>query len=476
MAVPRIAIEVALDSFTQSLGDPHQPATCATHLVGCVAVIYNLRTGIPTPNTRAVSRHHGFFNLAVSFLTAPRTSTEFSRLMSHLGQCACPVSHPGNEQLHNIGLYWAEYYKCTPTVVLMFFLFSFPANIFREANKTRVAKGENKSWPKSISDVIPFGFDALVEATSRWLIVLPNPTALMFLAGALEVCGRPLFTAITTSPTFLERFIPSFRNTCTRLRRSGRRDKLPASYLFVIAAFLFRVMVERTSQNSIMIWTKGRELELYAILSDAITIARDPGLSSLESEKGRTTMDITVNLFHAFAFHFSKDVERPPDLHPDLAPAPEPSGEQEPLLRLNTNLTQRTQACYASGCRRSFQDVGHAYQKCGGCRHVAYCSKGCQIADWKAPEFPHKIVCKQLQIFFGAGGLGKVDDEEAFLRNFDHASGDEVISPLNAWCKARDAQREMQDLQAHFATSGINDVRMDEPDDTQGARREETLE
>ncbi|KAJ7741793.1 hypothetical protein DFH07DRAFT_52031 [Mycena maculata] len=171
-----------------------------------------------------------------------------------------------------------------------------------------------------------------------------------------------------------------------------------------------------------MIWTKGRELELYRILSDAVTICRDPNLSPLDSELGRHDMAMA-----------------------DSTPDP-------PLLQLRANVKSRTDACYAAGCRRSFQEIGHAFRVCGGCGHVYYCSRECQVADWKDTELPHKVICKQLQIFIDAGG--KIRGEEECLKSFNHALGDPVIPPLNAWFRARAARQEKEDLEAHLAIRG----------------------
>ncbi|KAJ7862255.1 hypothetical protein B0H14DRAFT_2441425 [Mycena olivaceomarginata] len=448
----KISVDTALGLFGQSITEP---ATCATYLVGCFAVISSMPGGGTTGlKTRPVSKHHGFFNLVVSFLTAPRSSTDFSILMSRLASCRCPTS-PLATHLHEIGVSWTTFYNCSPATTLLFLLFSLTANVLHSAPKTRVAKGDNRNWPQSISNVVPFGFDSLVRAMGQWCIILPNPTPLMFLADALDLCGFPLFDAVTNSPTFLDLFIPSFRNTCTRLRSCRPPDKLPVPHLYTIAVFLFRVIAGRSSYNSIMMWTKGRELELYGILSDAVTICRDPSISPLHSEKGQMDMAVSVNIFHAFAFHFAKDVERPPDLHPDLAPASNPSEPVDPIVDL---LSMQTDACYATGCKRSFQEVGRAFRKCGACTRVAYCSRECQITDWKDAEFPHRVVCRQLQIFNQAGGSLKTNDREALLEAFDYSLGDSVIGPLHAWFKARAARKEIEDLQAHLESPEIVEV------------------
>ncbi|KAJ7482984.1 hypothetical protein B0H11DRAFT_1807323 [Mycena galericulata] len=463
----QLTVETELHLFTHSLRNLHEPATCGTYLVGCVVAICNLRKEVT--KTRPMAKHHAFFNLVVSFLTAPRTSADISLLMSRLDTCRCPVSQPLTDQLHEAGTSRIAQYNSSPGVTLMFLLFTLSALVLRETNKKRAAKGDNKYWPESISNVIPFGFDGLVDAVGQWGLILPTPAPLMFLGDALDLCGRPLFIAVTTSPTFLDRFISSFRITCARLRNPRSTDTFatpPA--LYILGVVTFRIIAERSSQNSITIWTQGRELELYKILSDACTICHDPRLSPLDSEPGRTDMGAAVNIFHAFAFHFSKDVERPPGLHPALAPA-SGSTPEEPLSALYSTFHIRAPECYAPGCRRSFQEVGQAFRSCGACRWVTYCSRECQLADWAAAGFPHKVVCKQLQIFNKAGGNLILDkwDKQAFLKVFDHDTGDPVVLPLQAWFKARDEQREIEDLQAHVATRNAQ---------TGGVEDDDTLE
>jgi hypothetical protein len=75
-------------------------------------------------------------------------------------------------------------------------------------------------------------------------------------------------------------------------------------------------MTARTSQ-SIMLWTKGHELEIYKILSDAGTIYRDPKISPVNGYNHENWMSMAINFFHVFAFHLPKDVERAPYLHPE---------------------------------------------------------------------------------------------------------------------------------------------------------------
>ncbi|KAJ7624260.1 hypothetical protein DFH06DRAFT_1339973 [Mycena polygramma] len=345
--------------------------------------------------------------------------------------------------LHNTGTYWVDRLgvNCSSTTVLMFQLFIIPADVLRQTSTIRLAKGDNKNWPRSVSEVAPFGFDALVEVVGQWAVMLPNSSPLVYLGNTLHVCGRSVFTAVTSSPNFLDRLIYALRTTCEWMR-SARTDRLPLHPMWMIAMCICRILLERTSRNGVEIWVRGREVELYTLLSEAITICCDPQLSLDYPDGAKEDLALSVNFFHAFTVHFSADVPRPPDLHPELAPAPD-SGPVEPADRLRSHLLSRSDTCYAAGCTHTFQEVGHAFQKCAGCKYVAYCSRECQAADWRDPDFPHKRICKQLQVFDAAGGRG---EKETFLSNFDHSVGDEVVEPLIAWFKVRDERKEMEDL------------------------------
>lgn len=48
--------------------------------------------------------------------------------------------------------------------------------------------------------------------------------------------------------------------------------------------------------------------------------------------------------------------------------------------------------CSVSACTNSFQANGEKLLTCGACKQAWYCSKECQVADWKAK---HKVECKK---------------------------------------------------------------------------------
>ena len=51
--------------------------------------------------------------------------------------------------------------------------------------------------------------------------------------------------------------------------------------------------------------------------------------------------------------------------------------------------------CWRLECdKQGLDSHGQKLLKCGGCKVASYCSKGCQVGDWK--KGGHKDVCKSL--------------------------------------------------------------------------------
>lgn len=301
---PNPPLHTTITFLTESLRDPALPKYCATCMLGCVGIIYGLGGKLKRPTTRTVAKHRDFCNTIVIFLTKERSSRELSRLMSQLSECSCSLSsEPLVAVYHELGRHYVNTYKSpyhSPAAILVLLLFERPAVILRGTGGIRVAKGQGaKRWPTCTSDIIPFGPDITVKSIGQWIILLPEPMPLTFLGLSLELCGGSLFTAVTASPTFLKQFIVAFRTDCARLRQPYRWQII-LHHLWLIAEFLFRAMSAATSRNSITTWTRGFEVELLKVLSDATDICFDPRLTSSDSEEAATRPAMAANIFHAF--------------------------------------------------------------------------------------------------------------------------------------------------------------------------------
>ncbi|KAI2512982.1 f-box protein [Fragilaria crotonensis] len=66
--------------------------------------------------------------------------------------------------------------------------------------------------------------------------------------------------------------------------------------------------------------------------------------------------------------------------------------------------------CDARGCLKTETLLGSAFPQCSSCKLAAYCSKDCQIADWK---IRHKVLCKKAK-----AEKDKTQRVSAFLEGF----------------------------------------------------------
>jgi hypothetical protein len=78
---------------------------------------------------------------------------------------------------------------------------------------------------------------------------------------------------------------------------------------------------------------------------------------------------------------------------PQPSAASKKAKEENLPLRLE-DLDSKKGTCFACGSKEAKHGAS-ALLKCGGCHFAQYCSKDCQIGDWKQS---HKHVCKQLKV------------------------------------------------------------------------------
>jgi hypothetical protein len=314
--------------------------------------------------------------------------------MSRLSECTCAdLEAPLISYFHERGRermkLWGH--KTTGSVLIGVLFEQLASHVF-EASAVRVAKGQGRCWPACIADIIPFGHPALVTAVGQWIIVLDEPSMpLQFLTAALPICGRPLFVAVSTSPVFLKQVRLSMKATCRRLEDGSQwLDQYP---LLRFGALLHAIMSCRTSQNSIMIWTRGHEIELWKVFSNAVRImqSRKPA-----REEDAVVIRQIIQSFRDLILQFPPEATEPAWIHPALIIKPGytitswPSYTKAGLLDIVIFLADLKQQryCFVLGCPRSFQEIGNTFQKCSACNVLGYCSSACQAADWKVRHSP----------------------------------------------------------------------------------------
>jgi hypothetical protein len=95
--------------------------------------------------------------------------------------------------------------------------------------------------------------------------------------------------------------------------------------------------------------------------------------------------------------------------------------------------------CFAPGCPESAQSSGPVYQRCGGCRVVAYSSKACQTRAWADPRLPHKSICKKMRRVLDAGGSSLQQDngQDNFAQDMRRANIDDpTLKEIGTWLSA----------------------------------------
>lgn len=105
-----------------------------------------------------------------------------------------------------------------------------------------------------------------------------------------------------------------------------------------------------------------------------------------------------------------KDEGRPP---PRDTPSPDHA------IALSMMVARIHHPCSAVSCQLTFTHVANDYKMCNRCFAVGYCSKPCQVRDWKDEWYPHKRVCPLICKMLEARGGWKALIAESIVKNWD---------------------------------------------------------
>ncbi|KAJ6554377.1 hypothetical protein B0H19DRAFT_1071782 [Mycena capillaripes] len=436
--------------FSQSIQDPTAPKHYSdSESPESGALTLNLRKDTSLEESHFIEAHTILYQAVLALLTVPRTSRALSAFMLRLSDCSCAdIEVPLISYFHERGVERMEPLKLHKTTASMFIrdLFELLSSQLLEASAVRVAKGQGRSWPICVPDIIPFGPPALVTTVGQWMLVLEEPSmVLRFLTAAL--CGRPLFVAISTLPSFLKQFIISMQAACRRLEDGSQwRGQCP---MLRFSNLLHAIMSCRTSQNSIMAWTRGHEAQLWRVFSATIRIMRSRERTTPTVDGEREIRQVTTS-FQDLILQFSPEAIQPPWFHPELYQANQlwcRMGSSDDRRWLDNNRLEET----AVLLRLRLPPFLHTFQKCSACNVTGYCSPAYQATDWKDKKFPHKVYCKKIKVFLGAAGKAKLDFDDAasFARKFDRKAlpdGDTTLQDIADWSRTQRAEVEEWDL------------------------------
>jgi hypothetical protein len=85
----------------------------------------------------------------------------------------------------------------------------------------------------------------------------------------------------------------------------------------------------------------------------------------------------------------------------------------------------RAQRCAAPDCTRTWADP-LPFKRCGGCRRLTYCSRGCQKRAWDHPVAPHRAICGTIRavcLTYGLPRAKSAADWVAYMAKKDEPRG-----------------------------------------------------
>jgi hypothetical protein len=85
----------------------------------------------------------------------------------------------------------------------------------------------------------------------------------------------------------------------------------------------------------------------------------------------------------------------------------------------------RAQRCAAPDCTRTWADP-LPFKRCGGCRRLTYCSRGCQKRAWDHPVAPHRAICGTIRamcLTYGLPHAKSAADWVAYMAKKDEPRG-----------------------------------------------------
>jgi len=91
------------------------------------------------------------------------------------------------------------------------------------------------------------------------------------------------------------------------------------------------------------------------------------------------------NTFCAQALEMFKMVDLQNEINDD-----EESQLKYEIPQYNSDIPVELVKCGNPNCGK-LENKKHEFKKCARCKSISYCSKECQVADWKT----HKKICKQ---------------------------------------------------------------------------------
>lgn len=424
-AFGRVDPEFVVNTFVDSLSDPHQPKHCAQFYVGCIISLSHRDVG--WQNITALREGYPqYYDACVRFITVTRSEEENARLEKDMEICSCDLSNRQIESIHNIGARYGydSTYKevgkrCAGEVHNALQPVREAGNLHKVSRNQERAAREGKSlpWPATPADLLPFGPDASIAAIGVWVELVPFTIWLGLLASMLDIFKQQLIGPILRNPTLPGKIvgigeIPWI--TWCALDADGPRvgngtyTKVHVAADVKRAAALCNMFACYGSDDDVLTLNRRADAQFGRDLLSLCQIAVQnlPALARSVARHPVAAADCATSLekFLIVGAWLHHKLDLPYD--------EQKYGKLIVLNSLNRRKMESSPAftayeallalwyaerCWGPGCAETFVSAQRKFSACSGCKRVTYCSKTCQTAAWKDEALPHKAVCRKLR-------------------------------------------------------------------------------
>jgi hypothetical protein len=476
-----LPVDGALAFIADALNDPHNPRWCGPSLLRCMASIHAQHKA----KESLVQRNHLFGAAIISFLTAKRSTANFALLDSLWVKCSCSeadisgndiaatlhflsdkVSHvltPGPEEL---GSGTALLKEIIDSLVLLLQV------AIRNLKPLSVAQGRHPdTWPAASKDLMPFGTkprkqnlrkadqfiltgpETTVESLITWSRFVQSASVFSLLRGIMFICGPLIIPPIISSQSAANYTIQHGIRICddvlnVPLEHNGQFGSVASEQFCTELVYLgsFIAGLRTLAPFEFTQFHLGHAEKAFEFVSKAISIIDSPTMppiykSRMEWELGNLSSyaagllqvmlkgGITITRLHL-----------PPRILSIMDRIREPEHLAVTAGR-EIRFAKRREYCFALGCTESVQSSGRVFQRCSGCRVVAYSSRECQKRAWRDEQLPHRDICKKLGRIVEAGGrhLEREEDGADFVQDMRAANvEDSTLHEVIDWLIASD--------------------------------------
>jgi len=268
-----------------------------------------------------------------------------------------------------------------------------------------------------------------------------GPEAIILLPILMRICRSLITPAIVSSPAVCRYICDQGSRICdsvsdTRLPDDiKKRDEVIVYFCADIKQVTDFILTLATqcdlSSPQLKQFQSGHETDLFEFISRAVERLESPIIPLKNKEEAKKSAENLA--IYGATLYITAHLKIPkPLLHPTIRKAIDKGIDtnMSPArsLWLLLNQFKRGQICCALECSESFQTASGTFQfqRCAGCRVVAYSSKECQVRAWKDKRLPHRDICKILRQVMDVGG-GQLDDPEKFARSIKKARVSDAV-------------------------------------------------